>query len=167
VNIIFKEGIDFESIIFDYIDRFKFLLFPEEYSNLFLDYSKNEILAILIIYKKKKVNMTEIAEYIKAPLNTATGVITRLEKKQIVERTRDNGDRRVVKINLTKKGEEDFKAAKDLVDFYIKKLYKELSEEEKRAAFSIVSKVMTILKEGKDNTKEDKVVKKVRRITIE
>lgn len=111
--------------------------------------------------------MTEIAEYIKAPLNTATGVITRLEKKQIVERTRDNEDRRVVKINLTKKGEEDFKAAKDLVDFYIKKLYKELNEEEKRAAFSIVSKVMTILKEGKDNTKEDKVVKKVRRINIE
>lgn len=167
MNIISKEGIDFESIIFNYIDKFKFLFFPEEFSKLFLDYSKNELLAILIIYKRDNVNMTEIAEYIRAPLNTATGVINRLQKKKIVERTRDDEDRRVVKINLTKKGQEDVRTAIDLIDYYIKKLYKELTEEEKRATFSIVSKAMAILKEGKDKTKEEKVVKKVRRITIE
>ena len=69
-----------ENIIFNYIDEFKVLFFPEQWSNIFLDFSKNEILALLFLYRKKNANMTEIAEYIMAPLNTATGVIARLEK---------------------------------------------------------------------------------------
>jgi len=70
-----------ESIVFNYIDEFKVLFFPEQWSDIFLDFSKNEILALLFLYRRNNVNMTEIAEYIMAPLNTATGVISRLEKK--------------------------------------------------------------------------------------
>jgi hypothetical protein len=32
--------------------------------DIFLDYSKIEILALLLLYRKKHANMTEIAEYI-------------------------------------------------------------------------------------------------------
>ena len=77
-----------EEIIFNYIDEFKVLFFPQQWSNIFLDFSKNEILALLFLYRKKDANMTEIAEYIMAPLNTTTGVIARLEKKLMVERIR-------------------------------------------------------------------------------
>lgn len=35
-----NEPFNFESIIFNYIDEFKFLFFPDQWSNVFLDYSK-------------------------------------------------------------------------------------------------------------------------------
>jgi MarR family transcriptional regulator, organic hydroperoxide resistance regulator len=163
-----KEGFDFESIIFDYIDEFKFLLFPDQWSSIFLDYSKNEMLALLFLYKNKTANMTEIAEYITAPLNTTTGVVTRLEKKLMVERRRGDEDRRVVNIVLTKTAEEFIDHEKKSIEYYFKEVYKTLTAEEKNAAISIFSKVVTALKKGKHSLNgEDKGVKKVKRIFIE
>lgn len=157
-----------ENIIFKYIDEFKFLFFPDQWSSVFLDYSKNEILAMLLIYRKNKVNMSEVAEYINAPLNTATGVISRLEKKKIVERTRDNEDKRVVMITFTQNGKEFILEERKQIEYYIKEVYKALTQEEKNAVMSVINKVYTVLKTGNDKSKEEeKTVKKVRRITIE
>ena len=163
-----NEDFNIESIIFKYIDEFKFLLFPDQWSSVFLDCSKNEILAMLLIYRKNKVNMSEVAEYINAPLNTATGVITRLEKKMIVERTRDTEDKRIVMINLTQNGEKFIKDEKKQIEYYVKKVYNSLTEEEKSAVISIVNKVIHTLKVGMDRSEnEEKPVKKIKRITIE
>ena len=163
-----NEDFNIESIIFKYIDKVKFLLFPDQWSSVFLDYSKNEILAMLLIYRKNKVNMSEVAEYINAPLNTATGVITRLEKKMIVERTRDTEDKRIVMINLTQNGQEFIKDEKKQIEYYVRKVYNSLTEEEKSVAISIVNKVIHTLKVGMDRSEdEEKPVKKVKRITIE
>ena len=163
-----KEEFGFESIIFDYIDQFKFLFFPDQWSSVFLDYSKNEILALLFLYRNKTANMTEIADYINAPLNTTTGVVGRLEKKKMVERRRGNEDRRVVNIVLTKTAEEFIDQQKEFFEQYFKELYKALTEEEKGAALSIFNKVVSVLKLGKDKkSDEGKADKKVKRITIE
>ncbi|BCZ48197.1 hypothetical protein psyc5s11_42640 [Clostridium gelidum] len=163
-----NKDFNIESIIFKYIDEFKFLLFPDQWSSVFLDYSKNEILAMLLIYRKNKVNMSEVAEYINAPLNTATGVITRLEKKMIVERTRDTEDKRIVMINLTQNGQEFIRDEKKQIEYYVKKVYSSLTEEEKSVAISIVNKVIHTLKMGMDRSEdEEKPVKKVKRIIIE
>jgi len=163
-----KEGLDIESIIFDYIDQFKFLLFPDQWSSVFLDYSKNELLALLFLYKNKTANMTEIAEYITAPLNTTTGVVGRLEKKKMVERRRGNEDRRVVNIVLTKCAEEFIDQEKKFIEYYFKEIYKALTEEEKKAALSIFTKVVAVLKKGNNTSNgENKEAKKVKRIIIE
>lgn len=159
---------DFESVIFHYIDELKFLFFPDKWSNAFLDYSKNELLALIFIYRNKTVNMSEIADYINAPLNTTTGVVGRLEKKLMVERKRDNGDRRIVNIVLTSKAEEFIEREKKAVEYYFKELYKMLTEEEKTAALSILGKILSVLKLGENKVnEEEKLVKKVKRIIIE
>ena len=163
-----NKELDFETIIFDYIDEFKFLFFPDKWSSAFLDYSKNEILALLFLYRNKSVNMTEIAAFINAPLNTATGVVGRLEKKMMVERRRGNEDRRVVNIILTKKAVKFIDEEKKVIEYYFKEVYKTLTEEEKIAAMSIFKKVVSALKMEKNRTKEeDRAVKKVKRIIIE
>ena len=163
-----NEDFNIETLIFKYIDEFKFLFFPDKWSSVFLDYSKNEILAMLLIYRKNKVNMSEVAEYINAPLNTATGVITRLEKKMIAERIRDTEDKRVVIITLTTNGQELIQNQKKQIKYYFKKIYNALTEEEKGTAISIVNKVIHTLKVGMDRSEdEEKPVKKVKRITIE
>ncbi|WP_160685043.1 MarR family transcriptional regulator [Clostridium sp. C2-6-12] len=162
-----NEDFNIEGLIFNCIDECKFLLFPDKWSNAFLDYSKNEILAMLLIYRKGKVNMSEVAEYINAPLNTATGVISRLEKKLIVERIRDTQDKRVVMISLTEIGKDFILNEKTHIEYYFRKIYEALTEEEKKSVISIVTKVISILKTNPNITEEEKQSKKVKRIIIE
>ncbi len=162
-----KDEFNIEELIYAYIDEFKFLFFPEEWSSAFLDYSKNEILALILLYKKKQVNMTEVADYIHAPLNTATGVITRLEKKQIAQRQRDVEDKRVVFISLTTLGEAFVKKEIEELTYYFKALNAELDDEEKQVLYSILNKAIMILKKGTKKSEEMIEPKPVKRITIE
>lgn len=163
-----NSGLNFESIIFDYFDEIKFLFFPDQWSSAFLDYSKNELLVLLFIYRNKSANMTEISNYINAPLNTTTGVVGRLEKKLMVERKRDDGDRRVVNIVLTRKANEFIDEEKKIIEYYFREVYKALTDEERVAAMSIFNKIISILKQGESRTEEEnKSVKKVKRIIIE
>lgn len=156
-----------EQVIFNHIDEFKVLFFPEQWSDIFLDFSKNEILALLLLHRKKNANMTEIAEYINSPLNTATGVIARLEKKLMVERIRSVEDRRIVLITLTELADNVIKKEKEMIAKYLIKIYGRLTEEEISSALSIYNKVIGVFKEIKDPVKEDIPVKKLRKITIE
>lgn len=162
-----KDEFNIEELIYAYIDKFKFLFFPEEWNSAFLDYSKNEILALILLYKNKQVNMTEVADYIHAPLNTATGVITRLEKKQIAQRQRDVADKRVVFISLTALGESFVKKEIEVITYYLKVINAELDEEEKRVLYSVLNKVIMLLKQGRNESEEVIIPKSVKRIKIE
>jgi DNA-binding MarR family transcriptional regulator len=160
--------IDLESILFSYIDELKFLFFPDQWSGVFLDYTKNEILVLLFLYRFKTANMTEISEYINAPLNTTTGVVNRLEKKEMIERIRSNQDRRIVQILLTDKANEFIYKEKEVILYYFTKVYNLLEEDEKSTAISIVNKVIKVLNESKNKTIDDNSgAKKIKRITIE
>jgi DNA-binding MarR family transcriptional regulator len=157
-----------ESTVFNYIDEFKVLFFPEQWSDIFLDYSKNEILALLFLYRRKNANMTEIAEYIMAPLNTATGVIGRLEKKLMVERIRSAEDRRIVLITLTEAANKVIEMEKAMITKYFIEVYGRLTEEEISSALSIYNKVLGVFRGIKNPIKEEEIpVKKLKRITIE
>lgn len=161
------KGIDIEGIMFSYIEKFKFLLFPDQWSSAFLDYSKNEVMTILFLYRYKTANMTEISEFINSPLNTTTGVVNRLEKKAMVERIRSSEDRRIVQIELTDKALQFIDEEKRIAEQYIKKLYSMLTDEEKAAAFSIMNKVTSLLQQGKKGIKDESDVKKIKKIIIE
>ena len=157
-----------ESIIFNHIDEFKVLFFPQQWSNIFLDFSKNEILALLFLYRKKNANMTEIAEYIMAPLNTATGVIARLEKKLMVERIRSAQDRRIVLITLTEVAKRVIEKEKIMITDYLIKIYGSLTDEEISSALSIYKKVLEVFKGNVNPVKDEETyVKKLRKINIE
>ena len=157
-----------ESIVFNHIDEFKILFFPQQWSKIFLDFSKNEILALLFLYRKKDANMTEIAEYIMAPLNTTTGVITRLEKKLMVERVRSAEDRRIVLITLTEVAKRLIESEKIMITEYFTKIYGSLTDEEISSALSIYKKVIGVFKGNVNPVKEEEIyMKKLRKINIE
>lgn len=161
-------GLDFKNLIFDYINEFKFLLFPDQWTDAFMDYSKNEVLVLLFLYMKRQANMTEIADYISSPLNTATGVVTRLEKKLMLERQRGNEDRRIVNIVLTEHAEEFIDNEMQIVGHYFNKIYSELTQQEKAAAVSIFNKVLAVLRNGKQEASGiDNPAKRVKRIIVE
>lgn len=156
-----------ESVIFNYIDEIKTLFSPDKYSDIFLEYTKNELFALLFLYRYNDANMTQIAEYINAPLNTATGVITRLEKKQMVERIRSTEDRRIVLIKLTDKAKAVLEKEKNKIIDYGTRIMGMLTNEEKVAALSIYQKVVSVLREEKTSIKTEESTKKVKKIIIE
>lgn len=162
-----QDEMKIEALIYSYIDEFKNLFFKSRKESSLMDYSKNEVLTLLFMYRKKEAIVSDIAQYIEAPLNTATGVINRLEKKGLVQRKRDENDRRVVKIILTAGGEELCSHEKDIVGSYVRRVLCALNEEEKASAFGIINKIIKSLNTQEEKCEDKKEVKRVKRITIE
>ena len=97
-----KKGIEnITQFVLDYVEEIKELLSSDLWENIFLNCSKNEVFVFWLLYRKNEVNMTEIADYIHVPLNTATGIIGRMEKDGLVVRTRSKEDKRVVNIRFS------------------------------------------------------------------
>lgn len=155
---------DFSQMITDYIEEVRELLSSDLWENIFLNCSKNEVFIFWLLYQKREVNMTEIAEYIHVPLNTATGIISRMEKSGLVVRTRSEEDKRVVNIGFSEKGMEQFEALiKELVSYGLK-VMGSFTKDEMELFYKMTSKIMEILRQ---ENKKEKVPKKVRKITIE
>ena len=155
---------DIFEMMIRYVDEIKELLSSEIWENIFLNCSKNEILIFWLLYLKKEVNMTEIADYIHVPLNTATGMIGRLEKNGLVERTRSAEDKRVVLIRFSEKGSCQFQKLMGELLRYGGKIFSEMTEEEVQLFFKMIEKAKRVLKEER---KKEEPQKKVRKIVIE
>lgn len=150
--------------IADYIEEVKELLSSDIWENIFLDCSKNEVLIFWLLYQRDEVNMTEIAEYIHVPLNTATGIINRMEKNELIVRTRSKEDKRVVLIGLSEKGMTQFQSLVNELMYYGMKVMSSFTKEEMNLFYKMTTKVKEILRQEK--RKED-TTKKVRKIIIE
>ena len=108
--------------------------------------------------------MTEIAEYIHVPLNTATGIVSRMEKDGLIERTRSSEDKRVVLIVQAEKGKQQFQKLFVKMLHYGTKIFDTFTDAEIELFFKMMDKVKGVLQEDK---KEETAPKKVRKITIE
>lgn len=162
------EGFDIQEDIYQkiigYIDEIKELLSSDIWENIFVNLSKNEILIFWLLYLKKQVNMTEIAEYIHVPLNTATGIVNRMEKDGLIERTRSSEDKRVVLIVQAEKGKQQFQKLFVKMLHYGTKIFDTFTDAEIELFFKMMDKVKGVLQEDK---MEETAPKKVRKITIE
>lgn len=154
----------FTNEIFEYVENFKELISSQVWQNILLDCSKNELLTLWLLYRYSEVNMTQIAEYIHVPLNTATGIIGRMEKRNLVIRERSNEDKRVVTIQIGEVGRTQLGAIMTELSYYFKRVTEEFSIQEMQLFSRMFQKIMMIMKEER-NKEAEKV--KVRRITIE
>lgn len=155
---------EFQQEIFKYIDSVKEFLSPEMWQNVIMDCSKNEIFILWLLYRYKDVNMTQIADYINVPLNTATGIISRMEKKNLVCRERSVEDKRIVTIQIAKSGDEQLQSMLKEFMYYGKKVVSVFSTEEMELFFRMMNKLRDILKE--ERTKDTKKPK-IKKISIE
>lgn len=89
------------------VDVFNRILVIEEMSlktSQFKDVSIKEMHTIEIIGKFENVTPSDIARELMVTLGTVTTSLNKLEAKGYIERRRSSSDRRVVYLNLTKKG---------------------------------------------------------------
>lgn len=154
----------FESEIVKYVDQIRFLLSDQVWQNMLLDCSKNELFILWLLYRQKEANMTQIADYINAPLNTATGIINRMEKRDLVIRERDHQDKRIVTIRMGEQGSVQMNAILSQFSRYAKKVVEAFTSQEMELLFRIFGKLSDILREEKmEEIQKPKVV----RITID
>ncbi|MEE9504759.1 MAG: MarR family transcriptional regulator [Thermodesulfobacteriota bacterium] len=78
--------------------------------------------------------------------STMTDMIDRLEKEKIVERIRDDGDRRVVKVRLTDKGKKIKREFTQKTRKGVETAFSKLSEEEVRTLLDHLNGAYQILK---------------------
>lgn len=155
---------ELENEISSVIDTFKDILSPEIWSNLLLDCTKNEVLILWLLYRKEQVNMSQIAEYINTPLNTATGIIARMEKKDLVVRQHSAEDKRIVKILMSEKGQMQMQQIIKECMRYGMMIIETFSKEEIDLLYKMFRKITEILKK---EPAEQKAKTKVKRIMIE
>ena len=155
---------ELSQFIIDYIEEVKELLSSDLWENVFLNCSKNEVLIFWLLYRRGEVNMTEVADYIHVPLNTATGIINRMEKNGVIVRTRSAEDRRVVHISFSEKGTVQFDALLSEMVHYGLQVVNSLTGEEMDLLRNMTAKVLDVLRQEKQ--KEAKP-KKIRKIEIE
>ena len=156
-----------EKIIDLVLDNLRKVFYPEEWIQLDLTVSKTELLAMLIVDRYGEVIMSQISDYINAPLSTTTGVVNRLVKNGYLQREKSDEDRRIVAIQLTDKGKSMMTGFKESIEFYLERINAVLSTKERQVLFQIFMKIMDALSR-KDFVSEDSQMSKViRKIPIE
>ncbi|ODS38468.1 MAG: hypothetical protein A7316_07885 [Candidatus Altiarchaeales archaeon WOR_SM1_86-2] len=103
--------------------------------------TKLELLALSAICNREELIMRQLAEHLGVSMSTATVVIDKLVEKGLVGRERNHGDRRVVKVKLTEKGEKIAVSFQRQKAGIIKQVMGLLSQEEQENFILILEKI--------------------------
>ena len=147
--------------------QFKDLLYPQEWIDLDLSFSKTEIITLLLLEQEGEMIMSKLAEELGVPLSTATGVVERVVKKGYLLRERSEKDRRIVVIRLTQEGKELVNSIKEKVFYWIDSIQSSLTQEELILLEKVISKVMKTLKSPPGEASSREESRGIKRIDIE
>jgi DNA-binding MarR family transcriptional regulator len=156
-----------EKIIDLVLDNLRKVFYPEEWIQFDLTVSKTELLAMLIVDRYGEVIMSQISDYINAPLSTTTGLVNRLVKNGYLQRERSEEDRRIVAIQLTDQGRNMMTEVKASIGSYLERINTILTTEERKILFQIFMKIIDALSQKNIVSGDNQVEKIIRKIPIE
>ena len=103
--------------------------------------SKPELLTLESVSKHKELTMSKLAKNLDIGFSTATSIIDRLIEKKLVVRERNHGDRRVVKVLLSKEGEKIISSYQEQKKIFFKKIIEILTEGEQESFVLFLEKI--------------------------
>ncbi|MDR4889509.1 MarR family transcriptional regulator [Fredinandcohnia sp. QZ13] len=103
------------------------------------------------INKVGSCTSTELAEVFEVKKSAITAIINRLFEKGLIQRTRDENDRRIVYLTLSNKGNELFTKTEERVHKLVESIIGEFSEEEIVRFLKTYEKLNGILQQIKNN----------------
>jgi len=107
------------------------------------DLNEKELFIIAFIGENGSVKMSAIAEYLQAPLSTLTTIVDKLVANKFLLRYNSNDDRRVVKVELDRKGKASYKEFKNRREVMAKKVLGHLSEAEQESLIANLTQLVT------------------------
>jgi len=105
-----------------------------------------QLSVISMLEKRGEQKVSKLSEKMGLSNSTVSGILDRLEQKDIIKRERTEDDRRVVKISLTKKSQKFFNDFRQKKEEYFCQLLKRLSDEEIKdiiKGLEILNRVLT------------------------
>jgi DNA-binding MarR family transcriptional regulator len=103
--------------------------------------NKKELMIIAFVGDNKSAKMSEIADYLKAPLSTLTSIADKLVANKFLVRYNSDEDRRVVKVALGEKGLESYKAFLTRKKSVTKKVLSYFNEKEQSTLINHINKL--------------------------
>ncbi|MBU0469206.1 MAG: TolC family protein [Candidatus Omnitrophica bacterium] len=107
-----------------------------------IDVPPSQILVLLTVDEEKSCNLTDISKKLCNSAPTTSGLVERLVRKKYLTRVQDVNDRRVVKITLTKTGEEIVATFKRNVFEKWRHILKGFSPEERMGPLLFVKNIL-------------------------
>jgi MarR family transcriptional regulator, organic hydroperoxide resistance regulator len=154
--------------IFDLVfENLKKFIYPEEWILLDLDFSKSELFVLLLVEKQGEIIMSKIADSMNISMSTANGIVERLVKNGYVDRDRSDADRRIVVVCMTDKGKRVVDEFKNLISEYIKLIYQELDDDERKLIGKVFHKIIHILDKKTRELQDDMPEGQLKRIVID
>ncbi|MDF0728105.1 MarR family transcriptional regulator [Cytobacillus sp. S13-E01] len=98
---------------------------------------------------------SELAEVFDVKKSAITAIINRMWEKGLIQRTRDENDRRVVYLTLTNKGNELFKQTEQRVHNLVESLITRFDSKEIQQFIETFEKLNQVLLENKDDKAEE------------
>lgn len=150
-------------------DNLQTLFFPEEMVSLDMKLSKVELISLLYIDRKGEIIMSGLADYLNVSMSTATGIVNRLNRQGLVQRGRSDADRRIVSLSLTEEGRSITERVSGMVDEYLGRAARALTEEEQHELSRLLMKILGALRkdEGAEVPERVAVRDRVTRIRID
>lgn len=119
--------------------------FTSELLALDKELPKSDFLALLLLQRRGEATMSELASDLNAPLSTATGIGTRLEKRKLIERQRHPRDKRVITLRLTAEGQDLAARARTQIDALLYRITQALTPDEMQQLMGLVQKILSAL----------------------
>jgi DNA-binding MarR family transcriptional regulator len=103
--------------------------------------TNRQIVILMFIYENPHCKISDIAKTFRVSDPTITGIVDRLCKKKYLRRERDIEDRRVVYVDLNKKGRSFLRRFFKVTKNKWKRILGSLTEEERFSYISILKKI--------------------------
>ena len=121
------------------------------------DLTNDQYYMLRYIEQQKSCTPTALAEAFNVNKSAITAIVTRLDEKKLIKRSRDEGDRRVVYIALTEEGSRLFKNTEQKIHDLVEKMISRFEEEEITAFIRTYEKLSDIMADMKKQTQEASV----------
>ncbi|RKD30105.1 MarR family winged helix-turn-helix transcriptional regulator [Thermohalobacter berrensis] len=131
--------------IFSILPLFKKKLIKPHKHNKAIDLSPSHLQILFLLDDLGKLPISEIGKHLFISKPNMTPLIQKLIKENLVERIRNEEDRRYIDIQITKKGKELIENHKALVAGNLKKKLANLSEEDLKELSLSLNKVKEII----------------------
>jgi DNA-binding MarR family transcriptional regulator len=115
------------------------------------DMTNDQYYLLRYIKKKAKCTSTELASMFGVNKSAITAMTNRLVEKGLIQRTRDQNDRRVVYLTLTERGDEWITETEEKIHKLVESFITKFSEEEIEAFIQTYEKLAHIL-QGMEGT---------------
>jgi len=115
------------------------------------DLTNEQHYTLRYINKVGSCTSTELADVFEVKKSAITAIINRLFEKGLIQRTRDENDRRIVYLTLSNKGNELFSKTEERVHKLVEAIIGEFSKEEIVQFLKTYEKLNGILQQIKNN----------------